>query len=218
MSIAHVVRLIPRAGYAAARAAEPKVEIGPGLGTPYAAERTLLTSIFGIPCNAPPWGTLTAVDLTSGAFLWQIPLGSTAMGFIRGLPNLGGPIVTATGLVFIAASRDDKLRRLRRLDRQGTLAGVAAGRRSGNADELRRRRSAVRRRRCRRPFQIGQHARRYRHRFLSAARHWKSHNTLARRPARSRPTFPSPPSGSARSPTLAAERLGNYRPPCNGAP
>ena len=110
MSIAHVVRLIPRAGYAAAQAAEPKAEIGPGLGTPYAAERTLLTSIFGIPCNAPPWGTLTAVDLTSGTFRWQIPLGSMVMGFIRGLPNLGGPIVTASGLMFIAASRDDKLR------------------------------------------------------------------------------------------------------------
>jgi quinoprotein glucose dehydrogenase len=110
MSLAHVVRLIPRADYAAARAAAPKAEIGLGLGTPYAAERTLLTSIFGIPCNAPPWGTLTAVDLTSGAFRWQIPLGSMAMGLIRGLPNLGGPIVTASGLVFIAASRDDKLR------------------------------------------------------------------------------------------------------------
>jgi quinoprotein glucose dehydrogenase len=110
MSLAHVVRLVPRADYAAARAAAPKAEIGLGLGTPYAAERTLLTSIFGIPCNAPPWGTLTAVDLTSGTFRWQIPLGSMAMGFIRGLPNLGGPMVTASGLVFIAASRDDKLR------------------------------------------------------------------------------------------------------------
>jgi quinoprotein glucose dehydrogenase len=49
-------------------------------------------------------------DLASGAFRWQIPLGSMATGFIRGLPNLGGPIVTASGLVFIAASRDDKLR------------------------------------------------------------------------------------------------------------
>jgi quinoprotein glucose dehydrogenase len=110
MSLAHVVRLIPRAGFAAAKAAAPKAEIGLGLGTPYAAERTLLTSILGIPCNAPAWGTLTAVDLTSGTIRWQVPLGSMALGFIRGLPNLGGPIVTASGLVFIAASRDDKLR------------------------------------------------------------------------------------------------------------
>jgi quinoprotein glucose dehydrogenase len=54
MSVAHVVRLIPRADYAAARAAAPKAEIGLGLGTPYAAERTLLTSIFGIPCMRRP--------------------------------------------------------------------------------------------------------------------------------------------------------------------
>ena len=141
-------------------------------GTPYAAERTLLTSIFGIPCNAPPWGTLTAVDLTSGTFRWQIPLGSMAMGFIRGLPNLGGPIVTASGLVFIAASRDDKLRAFDVSTGKELRAGVAAGGRSGNADELCRGRSAVRRRRCRRPLQTGQHAGRRRRCFLSAARYW----------------------------------------------
>ena len=110
MNLAHVVRLIPRAGYSAAHAAEPKAEIGRGFGTPYAAERTVLLSPLGIPCNAPPWGTLAAIDLSAGAIRWQVPLGSMAFGLIRGLPNLGGPIVTASGLVFIAAARDDKLR------------------------------------------------------------------------------------------------------------
>jgi len=110
MNVAHVVRLIPRAEYAAARAAAPSAEIGPELGTPYAAERTLLSSIFGVPCNPPPWGTLAAIDLATATIRWQVPLGSMAFGLIRGLPNLGGPIVTASGLVFIAAARDDKLR------------------------------------------------------------------------------------------------------------
>jgi len=110
MNLAHVVRLIPRADYPAARAAEPKAEIGRGFGTPYAAERTVLLSPLGIPCNAPPWGTLAAIDLSAGAIRWQAPLGSMALGLIRGLPNLGGPIVTASGLVFIAAAMDDKLR------------------------------------------------------------------------------------------------------------
>ncbi len=110
MSLAHVVRLIPRPDYAAARAAEPKAEIGRALGTPYAAERTLLTSVFGIPCNPPPWGTLAALDLNAGTIRWQVPLGGMAMGLIRGAPDLGGPIVTASGLVFIAAAIDDKLR------------------------------------------------------------------------------------------------------------
>jgi len=107
---AHVVRLIPRADYAATRAAEPNVEIGLGRGTPYAAERTVLLSPLGMPCNAPPWGTLAAIDVSAGTIRWQVPLGSRLMGFIRGLPNLGGPIVTASGLVFIAAAMDDKLR------------------------------------------------------------------------------------------------------------
>jgi len=110
MNVAHVVRLIPRADYAAARAAAPHAEIGLGLGTPYAAERTLLASIFGIPCNAPPWGTLAAVDLLAGTIRWQVPLGSKALGLFQGLPNVGGPIVTASGLVFIAAATDEKLR------------------------------------------------------------------------------------------------------------
>jgi quinoprotein glucose dehydrogenase len=110
MNVAHVVRLIPRAEYPAARAAAPGGEIGPEFGTPYAAERTLLFSIFGVPCNPPPWGTIAAIDLDTGTIRWQVPLGSMAFGLIRGLPNLGGPIVTASGLVFIAAARDDKLR------------------------------------------------------------------------------------------------------------
>ncbi len=110
MNLAHVVRLIPRPDYPAARAAAPKAEIGRGLGTPYAAERTLLTSVFGIPCNPPPWGTLAAIDLAAGTIRWQEPLGAMGLGLIRGLPNLGGPIVTAGGLVFIAAATDDKLR------------------------------------------------------------------------------------------------------------
>lgn len=110
MSVAHVIRLIPRAEYAAVRAAEPKTEIGRGLGTPYAAERTVLLSALGIPCNAPPWGTLAAVDLSAGTIRWQVPLGSMVMGLISGTPNLGGPIATASGLVFIAAATDDKLR------------------------------------------------------------------------------------------------------------
>jgi glucose dehydrogenase len=64
--IAHVVKLIPRADYAAAHAADPKVEIGRGLGTPYAARREVLLSPLGLPCNSPPWGTLAALAPSSG--------------------------------------------------------------------------------------------------------------------------------------------------------
>jgi quinoprotein glucose dehydrogenase len=108
--LAHLVRLIPHADAAAARAANPKVEIGRGLGTPYAALREVLVSPLGVPCNKPPWGVLTAVDLDAGTLRWEVPLGARTLGLIRGLPNLGGPIVTAGGLVFIAAAMDDRLR------------------------------------------------------------------------------------------------------------
>jgi quinoprotein glucose dehydrogenase len=109
--LAHVIRLIPRADYAAARAAEPKVEIGRALGTPYAALREVLLSPLGLPCNPPPWGTLVAIDMNAGTIKWQVPLGlSPYGGFIHGVPSLGGPIVTAGGVVFIAAAMDEYLR------------------------------------------------------------------------------------------------------------
>ncbi len=107
--LAHVVRLIPHGGEAAARAAEPKAEIGRGLGTPYAALRQVLISPLGIPCNPPPWGVLSAIDIESGTLRWQVPLGSKLFGLVRGLPGVGGPIATASGLVFIAAAIDDRL-------------------------------------------------------------------------------------------------------------
>jgi quinoprotein glucose dehydrogenase len=112
MELIHVVRLVPRAQYAAAHAANPGMEIGREFGTPYTAERYLLTSPLGVPCNPPPWSVLAAVDLNAGTIKWRVPLGEKAFGLIRGLPSLGGPIVTASGLVFIAAAMDHRLRAL----------------------------------------------------------------------------------------------------------
>ena len=70
----------------------------------------------GFPAIAPPWGTLTAIDLNRGEIAWQIPLGEipalAAQGMRdTGCENYGGPLVTAGGLVFIAATNhDNKLR------------------------------------------------------------------------------------------------------------
>jgi quinoprotein glucose dehydrogenase len=69
----------------------------------------------GYPVNAPPWGTLTAIDLNTGKHRWQVPLGEykelTAKGIApTGTDNYGGPLVTGSGLLFIAASKDEQFR------------------------------------------------------------------------------------------------------------
>ncbi|WP_236676326.1 outer membrane protein assembly factor BamB family protein [Chryseolinea lacunae] len=74
-----------------------------------------LTDADGYPGVKPPWGTLNAIDLNTGDRVWQVPLGEypelTAKGIpITGTQNLGGSLVTAGGLVFVAATRDEKLR------------------------------------------------------------------------------------------------------------
>jgi quinoprotein glucose dehydrogenase len=69
----------------------------------------------GYPGIKPPWGTLNAVDLASGKLLWKVPLGEYAELTKRGIPvtgteTYGGPLVTKGGLVFIAATKDEKIR------------------------------------------------------------------------------------------------------------
>jgi quinoprotein glucose dehydrogenase len=85
-------------------------------GTPYVGYFGVLLSPWGIPCNAPPWGALTALDLEHREVLWQVPLGTTSdlapfgIGVPWGTPNMGGAIVTAGGVVFIGAAMDSRLR------------------------------------------------------------------------------------------------------------
>jgi len=69
----------------------------------------------GYPGIKPPWGTLNAVDLNNGKLLWKVPLGEypelTKKGIpVTGTENYGGPLVTKGGLVFIAATKDAKIR------------------------------------------------------------------------------------------------------------
>ena len=59
----------------------------------------------GDPAVEPPWGTLSAIDLARGEILWQVALGGAT-----GTENYGGPVVTAGGLVFIAATKDEAFR------------------------------------------------------------------------------------------------------------
>jgi quinoprotein glucose dehydrogenase len=77
-------------------------------GAPYGMFRAFLfAKAHHLPCAPPPWGTLTAVDMVQGTIRWQVPLGSLApsMPIVPlGAMSLGGPIVTAGGLVFIAGT------------------------------------------------------------------------------------------------------------------
>jgi quinoprotein glucose dehydrogenase len=80
-------------------------------GAPYALFRTFIfAKAHRLPCVPPPWGMLTALDMTTGTIRWQVPLGSFAPTkpiVPLGAPSLGGPIVTAGGLVFIAGTLID---------------------------------------------------------------------------------------------------------------
>jgi quinoprotein glucose dehydrogenase len=113
MNLPFIVALIPRAELAAQRDSEEykDFEFARQLGTPYGMHRRSFISSFGIPCVKPPWGTLAAVDMQRGVIKWQIPLGDTPVIHLNlGMPGLGGPIATAGGVIFIAASLDDRLR------------------------------------------------------------------------------------------------------------
>ena len=73
----------------------------------------------GYPGIKPPWGTLNAIDLNTGKYLWKIPLGEYPELAKKGVPvtgtvSYGGPLVTAGGLVFIAGTKDEKIRAFER--------------------------------------------------------------------------------------------------------
>ena len=114
----HLVTLIPADRVRAERRAHPDVEISLQEGAPYGMRREVMLSPTGLPCNPPPWGQLHAVDMKTGKVLWEVTFGTTAdvapgsQFLLRdtGVPNFGGPIVTAGGLVFIGAALDDFLR------------------------------------------------------------------------------------------------------------
>lgn len=115
-SMMHRIRLVPRAETDEDWHRLPAGEQAPMRGTPYAMQREVLISPFRLPCNPPPWGLLHAIDMTDGSIAWQSVLGTTEdlaplrLALDTGTPSLGGPLVTAGGLVFIAATMDDYLR------------------------------------------------------------------------------------------------------------
>ena len=110
-NLAAIVQLIPREGYnrASYNSESPRYDwqFTTMNGTPYVMRRRLFVSPDGLPCTKPPFGSLVAVSLSTGGILWNVPLGQVApSGPPTGSPNLGGAIVTRSGLVFIGATLD----------------------------------------------------------------------------------------------------------------
>ncbi len=115
--LATEVRLIPRADFQDVRTSQRQRridgdwEIAPQRGAPYGMMRRFLLSPKRVPCTPPPWGTLVAITASTGEKKWEVPLGqfSPKLPAKWGSISLGGPIVTAGGLVFIASTLDSAI-------------------------------------------------------------------------------------------------------------
>lgn len=110
------IKLIPRSDFWRDELRTEDGDYAPQTGGPYGLFRRFLQSPSDLPCTAPPWGMLAAVDMTEGKLRWQVPLGSMQDFGGKQAPvppgsvSLGGPIVTAGGLVFIAGTFDPFIR------------------------------------------------------------------------------------------------------------
>ncbi len=115
-NLAHLIQLIPADRVEASRETLHDAEISPQTGAPYGMRREILLSPLGLPCTPPPWGVIVAVDLAKGEIVWRRTLGTIedlsggALKTKLGTPTLGGPMVTAGGLIFIGATLDHYLR------------------------------------------------------------------------------------------------------------
>jgi quinoprotein glucose dehydrogenase len=92
---------------------ESRASVAPGHASYEATGYEKFLDHEGYPAIKPPWGVLTAINLNTGDFAWQIPLGEhpelTARGIPRtGTETFGGTIVTAGGLVFIGGTKDER--------------------------------------------------------------------------------------------------------------
>jgi quinoprotein glucose dehydrogenase len=128
LRLAHFAQLLPIADVTGPTKSMQENMMGaatPLLGTPYALKQSaLLSPANQVPCTAPPYAELVAVDLQKGEILWRGPLGvwdhslpppmaapvSLPLPLRWGTPTFGGPMLTAGGLVFIGATGDDRFR------------------------------------------------------------------------------------------------------------
>lgn len=111
----HIISLFEADDFNEVRGHNLASEVAPQRGARFGMKRDMAMSPLGLPCNRPPWGVLAAVDLDKGEIVWRRPLGTTedlagGIALPYGTPSFGGPITTAGGLTFIAATMDNYLR------------------------------------------------------------------------------------------------------------
>ncbi|MEZ5559407.1 MAG: pyrroloquinoline quinone-dependent dehydrogenase [Pseudomonadales bacterium] len=110
------VKLIARADFHGREGYDWDIELGPQYGVDYAMARQTLLSPLGLPCTAPPWGQVTAIDINARAQLWQVAHGTVRdiaplpLPLALGVPGVGGPLITASGLVFLGGAWENALR------------------------------------------------------------------------------------------------------------
>lgn len=120
--LAFVSQLVPRPNATAevVQGGHPPTGSLPALnenfGAPFAVKLHPFTSVLGIPCQAPPWGYVAGADLRTGKIAWEHRNGTVRdlsplpLPFRMGVPNLGGPVMTAGGVAFLSGTMDDYVR------------------------------------------------------------------------------------------------------------
>jgi len=114
-SVVQIYQLLTRADYDAKSHGKDASDYFPQEGAPYGFHITNFVSPQGIPCWNPPYGTLSAYNLDTGALLWKKPFGEVQQwGFYMpeswGSVTIGSPIITKSGVIFIGASMDSRVR------------------------------------------------------------------------------------------------------------
>ncbi|MBB2926580.1 glucose/quinate/shikimate family membrane-bound PQQ-dependent dehydrogenase [Paraburkholderia silvatlantica] len=122
IALPFVSRLIPRGPgnpiepQPGAKGSGTEAGVQPQYGVPYGVTLNPFMSPIGLPCKQPAWGYISVVDLKTNQIVWKKRIGTTRdsspipVAFRTGMPMLGGPMVTAGGVIFIGATADNYLR------------------------------------------------------------------------------------------------------------
>ncbi|MBK4214360.1 membrane-bound PQQ-dependent dehydrogenase, glucose/quinate/shikimate family [Paracoccus caeni] len=116
LQLAFTSKLIPREELGDRQTNVGEQGVNSNEGAAYAVEMGPFLSPLGVPCQSPPWGYVAGADLRTGDIAWKHKNGTTRdmtpvpLGLPLGMPGIGGPIITGSGVAFLAAAVDDYIR------------------------------------------------------------------------------------------------------------